>query len=162
MEQKQINQLMIAMGRYGIKKLSLKREDFEISLEREEARGVKAAPEISETNPLRRDIEEHLATSARNVEEGLEEIPSSKAEEKSLFITSPMVGTFYRAASPTDMPFIKPGDKVDEETVVCLVEAMKVMNEVKAGVSGTVVEVLVENAHPIEFGSKLFRVNPEH
>ena len=69
-----------------------------------------------------------------------------------------MVGTFYAASSPEDPPFAKVGDVVDENTVICIVEAMKVMNEVKAGVSGKVAEICVDNAHPVEFGTKLFRI----
>ena len=80
------------------------------------------------------------------------------AASSGTFIESPLVGTFYRAPSPEAEPFVKVGDTVTPDTVVCIVEAMKVMNEVKAGVSGVVKEVLVEGGHPIEFGTKLFRV----
>lgn len=74
------------------------------------------------------------------------------------FVESPMVGTFYQSPSPDAEPFIKVGDSVSENTVVCIVEAMKVMNEVKAGTSGIVKEVLVESGHPVEFGTRLFRI----
>jgi acetyl-CoA carboxylase biotin carboxyl carrier protein len=69
-----------------------------------------------------------------------------------------MVGTFYSSPSPDQPVFVKVGDRVSENTVVCIIEAMKVMNEVKAGVSGVVAEVLVSNAEAVEFGSKLFRI----
>jgi acetyl-CoA carboxylase biotin carboxyl carrier protein len=161
MEVKQINQLMIAMGRYGIKKLSLKKEGEEISLEREERTSGRfiEAPDISEENPLRGDFEKHRVSSTLKQDQEKRESPL-KEEENALFISSPMVGTFYRASSPTDAPFAKPGDHVEEQTVVCLIEAMKVMNEVKAGVRGTISEVFIENAQPVEFGAKLFRVTP--
>ncbi len=70
--------------------------------------------------------------------------------------TSPMVGTFYRSPSPEAESFIEVGDVVGPETVVCIIEAMKVMNEIKAETSGTVVEILVENGEPVEFGQPLF------
>ena len=73
-------------------------------------------------------------------------------------ITSPMVGTFYRAASPGSDNFTETGQSVDEETVVCIIEAMKVMNEIKAEMRGEVVEVLVENGEPVEFGQPLFLI----
>ena len=73
-------------------------------------------------------------------------------------MTSPMVGTFYAAANPEADPFVKVGDTVTEETVVCIIEAMKVMNEVKAGKSGTVAEVLVEDKQSVEFDQQLFRI----
>src|SRR5207237_10418377 len=73
-------------------------------------------------------------------------------------IVSPMVGTFYRAASPDASPFVDVGTKVTEDTVVCIIEAMKVMNEIKAETSGVVAEVVAENSKPVQFGQVLFRV----
>jgi len=73
-------------------------------------------------------------------------------------ITSPMVGTFYRAAVPEAPPFVDVGREVNEETVVCIIEAMKVMNEIKAEVSGVIAEVVAENGKPVQFGQALFRV----
>ena len=73
-------------------------------------------------------------------------------------ITSPMVGTFYRGPSPDAAAFVDVGATVNEDTVVCIIEAMKVMNEIKAETSGVIAEVLVENAKPVQFGQVLFRV----
>ena len=73
-------------------------------------------------------------------------------------IVSPMVGTFYRAPSPDSAPYIKEGQEIVEETVVCIIEAMKVMNEIKAEVKGLITEVLVENGAAVQFGQPLFRV----
>jgi len=81
--------------------------------------------------------------------------PSSMASKE---ITSPMVGTFYRAASPEAPPFVDVGREVNEDTVVCIIEAMKVMNEIKAEVSGVIAEVVAENGKPVQFGQALFRV----
>ncbi len=69
-----------------------------------------------------------------------------------------MVGTFYRAPSPDSAPYIQEGQQITEETVVCIIEAMKVMNEIKAEVEGTIIEVLVENGTSVQFGQPLFRV----
>ena len=73
-------------------------------------------------------------------------------------IVSPMVGTFYLAASPDAAPFVDVGKPVDEDTVVCIIEAMKVMNEIKAETSGVIAEVVAENGKPVQFGQVLFRV----
>ncbi|HJT44993.1 MAG TPA: acetyl-CoA carboxylase biotin carboxyl carrier protein [Chthoniobacterales bacterium] len=73
-------------------------------------------------------------------------------------ISSPMVGTFYRSASPDSPPFVDVGTKVNEDTVVCIIEAMKVMNEIKAETSGVIAEVVAENSKPVQFGQALFRV----
>ncbi len=75
-------------------------------------------------------------------------------------ITSPMLGTFYRAEAPGRPPFVEPGDRVEPDTVVCLIEVMKMMNSIEAGVSGTIVEVCAENAELVEPGQVLFRVEP--
>jgi acetyl-CoA carboxylase biotin carboxyl carrier protein len=76
-------------------------------------------------------------------------------------IVSPMVGTFYRSPSPDSPPYIDAGQEVNEETVVCIIEAMKVMNEIKAEVSGIIVEVLAQNGKPVDFGKPLFSVRPK-
>lgn len=73
---------------------------------------------------------------------------------------SPMVGTFYRATSPDSDPFVEVGAKINEESVVCIVEAMKVMNEIKAETKGVVTEILVENGEPVEYGQPLFLIQP--
>jgi len=73
-------------------------------------------------------------------------------------IVSPMVGTFYRSPSPDASPFIEVGKTVDEDTVVCIIEAMKVMNEIKAETSGVIAEIIAENGKPVQFGQVLFRV----
>ncbi len=75
-------------------------------------------------------------------------------------VTSPMVGTFYRSSSPGADAYVSVGSYVESESVVCIVEAMKVMNEIKAGVEGEIKEILVEDAEPVEFGQTLFLVEP--
>lgn len=164
MELKQIKELMACMGRSGIVKLSLKdkNEGFELELEREGR----------ETTPSELWTEDSSNREYQTIRRAPQELPSfqpltsmsipvpAKAEVPGNFITSPMVGTFYSSPSPEDAPFIKVGDKVEKNTVVCIVEAMKVMNEIKAGHAGTVTEILVDSASPVEFGSKLFKISP--
>ena len=86
--------------------------------------------------------------------------PAAKAIESvpAKEIVSPMVGTFYRAASPDAPPFVDVGKPVTEDTVVCIIEAMKVMNEIKAETSGVIAEVVADNGKPVQFGQALFRV----
>ena len=76
-------------------------------------------------------------------------------------VTSPLVGSFYRAPSPEAEPFVRDGDRVESDTVLCVIEAMKVMNEIRAGVAGVVKEILVKNAEAVEFGQPLFRIDVE-
>lgn len=87
--------------------------------------------------------------------------PSAPLEDASLLkITSPIVGTFYQAPSPDSEPYVKVGGKVNQDTVVCIIEAMKVMNEIKAEVSGTIVECCCKDGQAVEYGQVLFKVRP--
>jgi len=84
--------------------------------------------------------------------------PAGAEEAGVTYIKSPMVGTFYRAASPESKSFADAGLKVVENTVVCIIEAMKIMNEIQAEAKGTIVEILVENGQPVEYGQRLFKL----
>lgn len=166
MDLKQIKDLMAAMERAGIKKLSIKEKTgFELQLERQgEAEEVQtptplSVPFYSAHLHHHREgelIARHHTSAAPLKENSIE--PQNVKKEEGKYVLSPMVGTLYSSPSPDDPHFVKVGDRVEENTVLCIIEAMKVMNEVKAGMSGVVAEVLIENAHPVEFGTKLFRI----
>ncbi len=79
-------------------------------------------------------------------------------EKPGTIFKSPMVGTFYRSPSPDSSPYVELGTRVNDETVVCIIEAMKIMNEIKAEMRGTIAEILVENGHPVEYGQPIFRI----
>lgn len=149
---------MLAMRRTGIKRLVLKREGVELELEREDAPLKTYEQPVAEQALLRSDFEKHRHQGV--IPAITTPIKEAKPQETETgtFVTAPMVGTVYHSASPQDPPFVKPGDKVEKNTIVCIIEAMKVMNEIKAGVSGIVSEPLVENGQPVEFGTKLFRL----
>jgi acetyl-CoA carboxylase biotin carboxyl carrier protein len=163
MDSKEIEKLMIAMQKHGAKRISIKREGFEIELEREDNR-PQLPPDLLHVAALKVVEDRHRSLlDLPRVEEGQRALPPPSHHPKTQqqegnFVTSPMVGTFYLSPSPQDPPFVKVGDKVEAHTVVAIIEAMKVMNEIKAGVAGTIQEVLHESGHPVEFGSKLFRV----
>ena len=159
MDAKQIKELMAAMARIGIDKMVWKQEgDFELSLERH----PEVHPHITHYNhpqatfmsppSFEQDYQRPLPAAR-----GVEEI-KTLSEEPGFFVTSPMVGTFYGSPSPDDPQFIKVGDVINTNTVVCIIEAMKVMNELKAGVVGTVAEVLVSHGSPVDLGANLVRV----
>jgi acetyl-CoA carboxylase biotin carboxyl carrier protein len=102
------------------------------------------------------------ASPAQTVDAGSGTAPAAPAADDNLVdIESPMPGSFYSAASPDAAPFIKEGDRVSADTVVCIIEAMKVFNEIKAETSGTVVSILVENGQAVEYGYALFKVKPD-
>lgn len=168
MELKQIKELMAVMQRTGTKRLSIKREGIELELEREDKsyRVMEPSVDLLDENPLKHEMAMHRAnlmlSKGSEIPPALNNTGSdSKAAQvdaPGTYVKSPMVGTFYSSPAADEPSFVKVGDKIDKDTVVCIIEAMKVMNEIKAGVSGTVAEVLVQNGHPVEFGTKLFRV----
>ncbi len=154
MDLDQIKELMAAMKRFGLTRVLLKgKNGFEIQLEKTES---KPQDSVFRKEELPREIAQpifHAPESHRA------HLPVEKELPKAgVFVTSPMVGTFYRSASPSDPAFVKVGDSVNENSVVCIIEAMKVMNEVKAQKSGKIAEILIENMQPVEFGTKLFRI----
>jgi acetyl-CoA carboxylase biotin carboxyl carrier protein len=87
--------------------------------------------------------------------------PSEKQETNAVEIVSPIVGTFYLTPSPNADPFVKVGASVEEDTVVCIIEAMKVMNEIKSEIKGTIKKILASNGQSVEYGEPLFQVEPE-
>lgn len=168
MELKHIKELMAAMGRTGTKRLHIKKEDFEMTLEREDQGGARFIDQnfdlsddsikSMQMNRADQALARGAEMSAGRVTESPVAPEGAKEDANAKFVTSPMVGTFYSSSSPEVQPYVKVGDKIEKTSVVCIIEAMKVMNEIKANIAGTVVEVLVENGHPVEFGTKLFRI----
>lgn len=151
---------MMAMRRFKVSRLTVKEDNQEITLERESEDQVLCEFPLDTASSSNANLlgqwERPTAAAALP---SMPEKPHSELGDKSQYVTSPMVGTYYSAPSPDSSPFVKVGQKVEPDTVVCIVEAMKVLNEVKAGVAGTVSELLVENGHPVEFGSKIIRVS---
>jgi len=127
-------------------------EVIEIQEGEESVRLVKKQTETVVTQNLADPVTEK--TVIRHPQEALSTIKAAEGE----VITSPMVGTFYAAPSPGARPFISVGDEIQEGDVVCIIEAMKMMNEIKSDFSGKVTSVLVENSEPVEFGQALFTV----
>jgi acetyl-CoA carboxylase biotin carboxyl carrier protein len=95
-----------------------------------------------------------------SVEEEAQSTDEKEEAQRLFTVTSPLVGTFYRAPSPDAKPFVEVGDKVSKGKVICIVEAMKLMNEIESEVDGVIVKALVENAQPVEYGEPLFLVEP--
>lgn len=87
--------------------------------------------------------------------------PPSTIDQRLVEVPSPMVGTFYRAPAPGEAPFVEVGDRVRKGQTVCIIEAMKLMNEIEAEVSGQVMEILLQNGEPVEYGQPLMRINPD-
>ncbi|MEX0961322.1 MAG: acetyl-CoA carboxylase biotin carboxyl carrier protein [Simkaniaceae bacterium] len=150
MNREEIEKLMASMKEMGLTKIKIKDvEGFELELERQEQRGI-VSPDSNSKVVHYQPVEEHYGSSHAAL---------PKEVRTGTFIISPMVGTFYSSPGPDQEVFVKVGDRVKEDSVVCIVEAMKVMNEVKSGKSGIIREILIDNAEPVEFGTELFRID---
>ncbi|MBS0658286.1 MAG: acetyl-CoA carboxylase biotin carboxyl carrier protein [Verrucomicrobia bacterium] len=156
MDLKDIKAIIELMKKNDLSVFKLEREDFKIVLERGTTGVVHvAAPAAA---PLLLPAPAAAPAAAAPAPAATSAAPAAAPASDSREISSPMVGTFYSAPSPESPAFVKVGDSVDENTVVCIVEAMKVMNEIKAETKGTIVEIVAENGKPVQFGQPLFRV----
>ena len=133
-------------------------EEIEIQEGEESVRLVKSNGNINNISSSKSLAVPQMSTSVTPKEESQSEEEVNRESEEGNFITSPMVGTFYASASPGTKPFINVGDLVAEGDVVCIVEAMKMMNEIKSEFSGKVVSIKVENSEPVEYGQALFEI----
>lgn len=156
----ELRELIALLRENGLAELELENEGFRVRLRRESAvyepATVPAAPlpapapvPVPAPPPAQTASPAHPGTQAT----------TAAAQDQDLhIIPSPIVGTFYRSASPTADPFVKIGSNVEQETVVCIIEAMKLMNEIQAETSGEVVKIYVENGQPVEYGQPLFGI----
>jgi acetyl-CoA carboxylase biotin carboxyl carrier protein len=145
---KKVRRLIELMKEHDLSELDLKQADNRVRIRRGGEVVTYSAPAPVAARPAAASAEPAPAK-------------ESAAEGRMLVIKSPMVGTFYKASGPDSAPFVKVGDRIGPEKTVCIVEAMKVFNEIPAGVSGQVVAILVENGAPVEFGQPLIKVDPE-
>ena len=146
------------MKKNSVSEFELEKEDFKIKLKRSPNGGgspstYEEAPTIAYVPPSTISAAVTAPATAASTTSG----PGGTSEQE---IKSPMIGTFYRAPSPEAGPYVEVGTEVGPDTVVCIIEAMKVMNEIKAEAKGVITQVLVENAKPVEFGQPLFKIRP--
>ena len=155
----ELRDLLGAISQTDITELVLKNDDFELTVRKEKGL-VAVAPTPS---PSMVSAPPSAAPSSVAVAPPLPpEAPDTNAidDKKWVDVTSPMVGTFYAAPAPDEDPFVSVGDRITKGDTVCIIEAMKLMNEIEGEVTGQIVEIVVENGEPVEFGQVLMRVNP--
>lgn len=160
----ELRDLVAALSQSDVAELTLKSTDFELTLRKQGAVTVSSAPAmslvgVSEASPPSGPAPVVPPVTAATPEAAPPAAPSNRAPDL-VEITSPMVGTFYRAPAPEEAPFTSVGERITAGQTVCIIEAMKLMNELEAEVAGEVVEILVENSEPVEFGQTLMLVKP--
>lgn len=154
MELKEIKELIKLVSEYGVSEVEVEKGDFKIAIKKNHE-AVISAPAVS--IPVAPVI--HQAPMAPAVIASAPAAPASN-DAHLLTIKSPMIGTFYASASPDKPAFVKPGDEIKAGKVVCIIEAMKLFNEIESEISGRIVKVLVENSSPVEYDQPLFLVEP--
>ncbi len=153
----QVRELLAAIAQTDVVELELKSNDFELKVRKSET--------VSSTAGIATDLMAAVpppvaAPPPAPSPSAPTAAPPADASQWAE-IASPMVGTFYRAPAPDEAPFVEVGDRVRNGQTVCIIEAMKLMNEIEAELSGQIVEILVENGEPVEYGQALMRVKPE-
>lgn len=157
MDLKEVKQIVEMMKRADLTEFEIEEEGFKLRIARGGKGGavVTASPASLPPFPAASSVAAPVA-GATPGNAGA----APKEVDEGLLIKSPMVGTFYRSPSPESPPFTDVGERVNPDTTVCIIEAMKVMNEIQAEVKGVIAEVLVENGASVEYGQPLFRVKP--
>ena len=149
MDLKDIKAIIDLMKKNSISEFELERQDFKIKLKRGGAQIVQYE-----------DVPTTVAVPVGTAQMALPATAASAAATGEVEIKSPMIGTLYRAPSPESANYVEVGSEVNADTVVCIIEAMKVMNAIKAEVRGVITEIIIDNSKPVEFGQPMFKIRP--
>lgn len=158
----QMKELIDLFEGSDLSEISVQQDDFQVTLKKDSLgeSGLGSGGTDTQGVAYRKSEEKTGGPEKGKVESAGGEAPEEKAEDKNA-ITSPIVGTFYRSPSPEEPPYVEVGDRVEKGDTVCIVEAMKVMNEVKADQGGEVVDICVEDGDSVEYGQNLFKLASE-
>ena len=151
MNVKEIKEMINLMNENNLSELEIEKEGMRIKLKKSTAFGQE---QVSAPIFIEREKAQPAA------EERAQEVLHKEAGPNKLEIKTPMVGTFYRASSPEAPPFVQVNQDIEPGQVICIIEAMKLMNEIKSEIKGKILEILVDNAEPVEFGQPLFLIEP--
>lgn len=162
MNQKELKELIEFLIEKDISEFELERGDVKVRIKR--GADAQPVPVIAPVAAMPGVAQAHAATAAPHpaipAAGGDSAIPAAAPEEELHLVKSPIVGTFYEAPGPGAPPFVKPGDAVQAGQVLCIIEAMKLMNEIESDMAGEVVKVLAANGKPVEYGQPLFSIRP--
>jgi len=147
---KEISKLIDLLEKRNLVDFELELEGFKIKISREQSK-----PKVKELAVIPKSGQPEKSTEKK-------ELTQEKPEQNNLhFITSPMVGTFYRAPDPSSPPFVEIGEDIKKNQTLCIIEAMKLMNEIESDIEGKVEDILVKNGNPVEYGQKLFSIKTQ-
>jgi oxaloacetate decarboxylase alpha subunit len=150
---KEIKEMISLMNENGLVELEVEKEGMRIRLKK-----TGSAGEASAMGPI--IIEKERIPQAQITQSPREESPAKETPANTIEIKAPMVGTFYRAPAPESPPYVEIGQVIEPGQVICIIEAMKLMNEIKSEVKGKIIEIQVENTDPVEFGQPMFLIAP--
>lgn len=155
MDIKQIQELIRFVSKSGVNEVAIEQKDFKITIKTNQAATV-----VNATIPAPQQLAQPLPAAAPAPVAAAPVAAPVEDTSKYITIKSPMIGTFYRSSSPEKPIFVNVGDEIKTGTVLCIIEAMKLFNEIESEVSGRIVKVLVDNASPVEYDQPLFLVEP--
>ena len=162
MDFKQIQELIKMINKSNIGELTVEQKDFRITIKQKEEQITQVVSSPIQAIPIQPQITQPSSTPAPQQSAAPEKSrpKAESSEENYISIKSPMIGTFYRRSGPDKPAFVEVGDEVTAGKVVCIIEAMKLFNEIESEISGKIVKVLVEDASPVEYDQPLFLVEP--
>lgn len=168
MKAKELQELLDFIAKSGLNKVEIETEEFKLSVQREPAQKVKVVEGGAPTAmvlpaapvPAALPAPAAAAPAAAPAAPAAASAPAPAAAANTVPLKAPMIGTFYRSSSPDNPPFASVGDVVEKGQIVCIIEAMKLFNEIEAEHSGRIVKVMVDNASPVEYDQPLFLIEP--
>src|SRR5688500_1819616 len=159
MKTTEIRDLIDFISKTGLNEVNIETSELKLSVRREPDQKIfKSSPVMASGQHMMHQPAQTAAAAPAQAKSEKAEVPAGK---KMAEIKSPMIGTFYRSANPDSPAFVSVGDKVSKGQTVCIIEAMKLFNEIESEVSGTIVKVMLENANPVEYDQVLFVVEPD-
>ena len=162
MEYKQIQELIKAVNKSNISELSVKDGEFEITIKQSspEPHYVAVQAQVPAFPMPQQNIAAPAPVATPAATTSTTEVGAANTTDNTVAIKSPMIGTFYRSSAPDKPPFVNVGDEIQPGQVICIVEAMKLFNEIESEVSGRIVKVLIDDASPVEYDQPLFLIEP--
>lgn len=162
MKAKEIQDLIDFIAKSGLEEVNIETEAFKIKVKKSQEVKHVVSEVVAAAAPAPRPSAPAPAAPSAPAAEAPKAAPAASSGDDSKYIAvkSPMIGTFYRSSNPESEPFVKVGDKIKAGQAVCIIEAMKLFNEIESEVSGTIVKILVDNASPVEYDQPLFLVDP--